>query len=79
MVEWHHNGAVMESVSVASTRENLTSLNLVNIQQSGVYQCRIINKYGRDLASVHVCVEEEGMYVCVYVCMCVYVCTYMCM
>lgn len=56
-VEWYRDGVRIDSDSISG---NITSLRVTDVQQSSVYQCRVSNEHGSDLASVSLCVEQEG-------------------
>ncbi len=64
-VEWTLDG---EAVSVGVVTEGgVSKLNVEGVTSGGVYQCHVGNQYGRDSASVYICLEEQGTCTCVCV------------
>ena len=57
-VEWTLDG-VNVSVGVV-TEGGVSMLTLTGVTSGGVYQCHVRNQYGRDSASVYICLEEQG-------------------
>ena len=58
VIQWTLNG---EPVTVGVVNEgNVSTLSVSGVTSGGVYQCIVESMYGRDFASVYVCVEEQG-------------------